>query len=101
MTAVQTVIVCGGKGTRAYPHTGAQAVARGGRRAGPAPRDGHCASQGYIRFLLAAGYRAEMIEAFARSLPAAWDVTVVDTGEETNTGGRAAGCGHLLEGAFP
>ncbi len=46
------------------------------------------ADQGYTDFVLAAGFKAELVWKFAQSLPASWRVKVVDTGEETNTGGR-------------
>jgi glucose-1-phosphate cytidylyltransferase len=59
------------------------------------------ASQGYERFVLAAGYKAELIEQFASQLPTAWDVTVVDTGLDTNKGERIAKCReHLGERFF-
>ena len=46
------------------------------------------ADQGFTDFVLAAGYKAELVSKFAQSLPASWQVEVVETGEETNTGGR-------------
>jgi glucose-1-phosphate cytidylyltransferase len=58
------------------------------------------AAQGWREFVLAAGYRHALIEDFAASLPPAWDVQVVDTGEETGTGERVAKCRHLLGGTF-
>ena len=45
------------------------------------------ARQGFTDFVLAAGYRADLIGAFAAELPDAWTVEVVDTGEDTGTGG--------------
>jgi glucose-1-phosphate cytidylyltransferase len=95
-----TVILCGGKGTRAYPHTvdlpkpllevAGQPVLR------------HVmelyAGQGYTRFVLAAGFKHELVREFARDLP--WDVEVVDTGEDTNTGGRILRCRDLVDGSF-
>lgn len=44
--------------------------------------------QGFTDFVLAAGYKAELVWKFAQGLPASWRVDVIDTGEETNTGGR-------------
>jgi glucose-1-phosphate cytidylyltransferase len=46
------------------------------------------ADQGFTDFVLAAGYKAELVWNFAQSLPSSWHVEVVDTGENTNTGGR-------------
>jgi glucose-1-phosphate cytidylyltransferase len=87
---VRTVILCGGKGTRAYPHTvdvpkplldvaGEPVLGR---------LMGIFASQGFDDFVLAAGYKCHLLEEYARTLPSRWDVEVVDTGLRTNTGGR-------------
>jgi glucose-1-phosphate cytidylyltransferase len=48
------------------------------------------AGQGFRRFLLATGYKGELIEAWAReaSWPEEVDVRCVDTGLDTPTGGR-------------
>ena len=46
------------------------------------------AAQGLRRFVLLLGHGAERIEAFAATLPDAWEVTCLDTGLETPTGGR-------------
>ena len=46
------------------------------------------ADQGFADFVLAAGYKAELIWKFSQGLPDAWRVDVVDTGEETDTGDR-------------
>jgi glucose-1-phosphate cytidylyltransferase len=46
------------------------------------------ADRGFTDFVLAAGYKAELIWNFAQSLPTSWQVEVVDTGEQTNTGSR-------------
>ncbi len=87
---VRTVILCGGKGTRAYPHT--VEVPKPLLEVADRPVLLHLmeiyASQGFTDFVLAAGYKLPLIEAFAEDVPAAWDVEVVDTGADTNTGGR-------------
>jgi glucose-1-phosphate cytidylyltransferase len=46
------------------------------------------AAQGFTDFVLAAGYLHEQIEEFAAGLDRGWSVEVVDTGADTNTGGR-------------
>ena len=48
------------------------------------------AAQGFERFVLATGYRGELIERFAarERWPAGVRVEVLDTGADTNTGGR-------------
>jgi glucose-1-phosphate cytidylyltransferase len=50
------------------------------------------AEQGWHRFVLAAGFKAELIWKFANGLPSTWNVEVLDTGEDTNTGGRILRC---------
>lgn len=58
------------------------------------------ARQGFTEFILAAGYLADRIDAFAQTLPAEWKLTVIDTGEETNTGERVARCREHLRDRF-
>lgn len=99
---MRTVILCGGRGTRAYPQTVEL----------PKPLlevDGEpvllhvlriYARNGLTDFVLSAGYKAEQIGAFAADLPAEWSVEVVDTGEDTDTGGRILKCRDRLSGTF-
>lgn len=96
------LILCGGRGTRAYPHTAEL----------PKPLldvDGEpilrhvmeiYATQGYRRFALAAGFRGDLIERFARTVPDDWVVDVVDTGEDTDKADRVLRCRHLLGDTF-
>lgn len=99
---MRTLILCGGKGTRAYPHT--LEVPKPLMKVGDTPILRHVmeiySRQGYCDFVLAAGYRADMIAAFAEDLPATWVVEVVDTGEETGTAGRVIGCAPSLGPTF-
>lgn len=87
---MRTVILCGGKGTRAYPHT--IEVPKPLMEIADRPVLLHLmelyAAQGFTDFVLAAGYKLPLIETFATELPGEWQVEVVDTGAETNTGGR-------------
>ena len=99
---MKAVILCGGKGTRAYPQSidlPKPLLAIAGR-----PILRHImevfAAQGFRDFVLAAGFRSDLIERFAAETPNEWDVAVVDTGESTNTGGRVLGCRHLLDEPF-
>jgi glucose-1-phosphate cytidylyltransferase len=93
MATLKTVILCGGKGTRAYPHT--TEVPKPLLEVAGRPVLHHVmeiyASQGFTSFVLSAGFKADMIRDFAGRLPSDWEVDVVDTGEETNTGGRVIG----------
>ena len=87
---MRTVILCGGRGTRAYPST--LELPKPLLPVGDQPVLAHLmgiyAAQGFTDFVLAAGYLQDHIAAFARDVPSDWHVEVVDTGEETNTGGR-------------
>jgi glucose-1-phosphate cytidylyltransferase len=87
---MQTVILCGGTGVRAMPST--LEVPKPLLLVGDRPVLAHVmdiyADQGYTDFVLAAGYKAEMVGKFAQSLPPSWQADVVDTGEATNTAGR-------------
>jgi glucose-1-phosphate cytidylyltransferase len=91
---MKTVILCGGKGTRAYPHT--TQVPKPLLEVAGRPVLQHVmesyAAQGFTSFVLAAGFKIELISSFVETLPSGWDIEVVDTGEDTNTGGRIARC---------
>jgi len=86
------VILCGGRGTRLQEHT--QAIPKPLVEIGGMPIVVHViglyAAQGFDRFVLATGYRGELIERFvaAHSWPSGVRVECVDTGLETQTGGR-------------
>ncbi|HWT93091.1 MAG TPA: sugar phosphate nucleotidyltransferase [Solirubrobacteraceae bacterium] len=103
------VILCGGRGTRLQadvPDLPKPLVEVGGR-----PILWHViqiyASQGLRRFLLATGYKAELIQDFVEreTWPEGVTVACVDTGLDTPTGGRIAKLGRapglgLAEGTF-
>jgi glucose-1-phosphate cytidylyltransferase len=86
------VILCGGRGTRLQEHT--QAIPKPLVEIGGMPIVWHViqlyAVQGFSRFLLATGYRSEMIERFVatHTWPEGVSVACVDTGLDTQTGGR-------------
>ena len=87
-------ILCGGRGTRLQERT--QEIPKPLVEIGGLPIVWHVvqlyASQGFRRFLLATGYKGELIERFAAEHPWPEGVTVecVDTGLETQTAGRIA-----------
>ena len=91
---METVILCGGMGTRALPLT--LEVPKPLLPVGDQPMLRHVmaiyAAQGFDRFVLAAGYRADLVEAFAAELPAEWSVAVHDTGVDAATGARVRAC---------
>ena len=80
-------ILCGGRGTRLQEHT--QAIPKPLVEIGGMPIVWHViqlyAVQGFGRFLLATGYKGELIERFvaAHTWPAGVGVECVDTGPET------------------
>lgn len=97
------VILCGGRGTRLQEHT--QAIPKPLVEIGGMPIVWHViqlyALQGFRRFVLATGYRGELIERFAaaHAWPAGVSVECVDTGLETQTGGRIKRLEPALAGA--
>ncbi|HTA15556.1 MAG TPA: sugar phosphate nucleotidyltransferase [Solirubrobacteraceae bacterium] len=86
------VILCGGRGTRLREHT--QEIPKPLVEIGGLPIVWHViqlyAVQGFQRFLLATGYKGELIEQFARQTawPEGVSVECLDTGLDTPTGGR-------------
>jgi glucose-1-phosphate cytidylyltransferase len=58
------------------------------------------ARHGVTDFVLAAGYRREVIEAYGDQWPDAWTVEVVDTGDEADTGDRVIACLDRLSDTF-
>jgi glucose-1-phosphate cytidylyltransferase len=95
-------ILCGGRGTRLQEHT--HAIPKALVEIGGKPILWHVvrlyAAQGFRRFLLLTGYLGDQIEAFARPEP--WpepvEIECLDTGLETNTGGRVARAADRLAG---
>jgi glucose-1-phosphate cytidylyltransferase len=86
------VILCGGRGTRLQE--GGQVMAKPLVEIGGRPILWHVIQiylvQGFRRFLLLTGYRGEQIERFAATeqWPSGTEVSCLDTGEDTPTGGR-------------
>lgn len=85
-------ILCGGRGARLQEHT--QAVPKPLVEVGGRPIVWHVIqiylAQGFTRFRLLTGYRGEQVDAFARAeeWPEGVEVSCIDTGLETPTGGR-------------
>jgi len=99
---MQTLILCGGKGTRAYPHS--LEMPKPLMTVGDAPILLHLMEiftrQGFTRFVLAGGYRVDLLKEFAETLPPGMDAQVIDTGEDTGTAGRVIGCAPALGHTF-
>ncbi len=88
------VILCGGRGTRLQEHT--RSIPKPLVEIGGRPILWHVLqiylAQGFRRFLLLTGYKAELIEEFVASeeWPSGAELRCLDTGIETPTGGRVA-----------
>ncbi len=96
------MILCGGRGTRLQEHT--QEIPKPLVEIGGMPIVWHViqlyAVQGFHRFLLATGYKGELIEQFVATHPWPPGVSVrcAETGLETQTGGRIRRLAPLLAG---
>ena len=99
---MKVVILAGGRGTRASPFTEYM----------PKPMMPVCgkpivarvmeifALQGCADFILSVGYRKENIIDYFGARRTDWRVTIVDTGEDADTGARVERCRHLLDETF-
>jgi glucose-1-phosphate cytidylyltransferase len=54
------------------------------------------ASQGFSDFVIATGYKSEAIENWVQNLDSTWNIKTVNTGLETQTGGRIKKCLDLI-----
>ncbi len=91
MSDVPVLILAGGKGLRMREYT--ESIPKALVRIGDIPVVLHVmniyAKYGYKRFVLSIGYMGQLIrEFFEANSPASYDITCVDTGLETQTGGR-------------
>ena len=95
---MKAVILAGGMGTRISEESHLRPnpmIEIGGR-----PMLWHIiagyARYGVTEFIICLGYKGEQIREYFTSLPYGWDVTLVDTGEATMTGGRLKRIRHLV-----
>src|SRR5437899_10845095 len=99
---MQVVILCGGKGTRSYPFT--EYYPKVMMPIAGKPILVHLmeiyAGQGFTNFVLAAGHRKEMLYDYFRDRFRDWQVRIVDTGEESDTGERVRRCLPYVDGTF-
>lgn len=100
---MQVLILCGGKGTRAYPYT--DYLPKPMLPINGQPILLHVmrlfAEQGHKDFILSLGYRKEVIIDYFHSKSLGdLNVKLVDTGVDTDTGGRIEKCKHLLSDTF-
>src|SRR3954469_25526301 len=99
---MRTVILCGGRGTRAWPATAE--IPKPMLEVGGRPVLQHVmeiyARQGFTDFTLATGYKGDVIADWARTLTGEWSVDCLDTGAEADTGERLRACAERLGGTF-
>jgi len=99
---MQVVILAGGKGTRAYPFT--EYLPKPMMPVGGKPILLQImqlyAAQGHHEFIISVGHRKEVILDYFSHKSYDFDMTIVDTGEETDTAGRIYNCRHLLKNQF-
>lgn len=99
---MNVVILAGGRGLRAYPFTEYL----------PKPMIPVCgkpiivrvmnlyAKQGIRDFIISLGYRKEAIEDYFADRTTPWNVSLVDTGDKSDTGGRIHGVRELVTDTF-
>jgi len=100
MKSIKIAILCGGKGTRLREHT--EDIPKPLVEIGGRPILWHVmkiySHYGFKDFILCLGYKADMIkDSFAKEI-SEWKITFVDTGLETNTGGRIKKIEPYIEG---
>jgi glucose-1-phosphate cytidylyltransferase len=102
MDETRVVILCGGKGTRSYPFTeyfpkvmmpvnGTPILVRLMRI---------YAAQGFVHFVLCAGHRKELLYDYFDGRFQDWQVEIVDTGADSDTGDRIRRCADYVGDTF-
>lgn len=91
---MEVVILCGGKGIRAFPFT--EYLPKPMLPVAGSPIIMHVIqgflAQGFDKFVLAAGYRKDVLYDYFDHKEFGAKVEIIDTGEETDTGGRVLAC---------
>lgn len=99
---MQVVILCGGKGTRSYPFT--EYFPKVMMPISGTPILVHLmrlyAKQGFKDFVLATGHRKEILFDYFEGRFPEWNVRLVDTGEESDTGERIRRCADFVDDTF-
>ena len=102
MDSIKVVILCGGKGTRSYPFT--EYFPKVMMPVNGTPILVHLmrtyASQGFTNFVLAGGHRIEMLYDYFEGRFSDWNVKIVDTGDDADTGDRIFRCGNFVGERF-
>lgn len=99
---MEVAILCGGKGTRSYPFT--EYFPKVMMPINGAPIVVHLmriyAQQGFNKFVLAAGHRQEILVDYFEGRFPDWQIKIVDTGAESDTGERIRRCAPYLSDRF-
>lgn len=99
---MKVVILAGGSGTRAYPFT--EYLPKPMMPVGGKPIllrvMNLYARQGIREFVISVGHRKEVIYDYFEGRDFGWKIDIVDTGDQTDTGGRIHRCRHLLGDTF-
>ncbi len=102
MERAKVVILCGGKGTRSYPFT--EYFPKVMMPVNGTPILVHLmriyAAQGFRDFVLAGGHRIEMLYDYFSGRFSEWNVNIVDTGADADTGDRIYRCGEFVGERF-
>ncbi len=99
---MKVVILCGGRGVRAFPFT--EYLPKPMLPVGGSPILVHVMrsyiEQGYNEFILAAGHRRAVIEDYFEGKHLGAKIDILDTGDDTETGGRILACRDLVGETF-
>lgn len=97
---MKAIILAGGLGTRISEETADKPKPM--VRIGEQPIIWHLmnifASQGIDDFIIATGYKGEVIQTWVDGLETSWKIQAIDTGLDTQTGGRIRECMRLIPG---
>jgi glucose-1-phosphate cytidylyltransferase len=97
---LKAIILAGGLGTRISEETAEKPKPM--VRIGDQPIIWHLMSifamQGVNDFIIATGYKGEVIQTWVDSLETSWKIEAIDTGLDTQTGGRIQKCMRLVPG---
>lgn len=99
---IKVVILAGGRGTRAYPYTEylpKPMMPVGGRPILVRVME-IFARQGFTKFVVSLGYRKEIIMDYFDGRRFEWEVELVDTGADSDTGDRILNCRDRLGDRF-
>jgi glucose-1-phosphate cytidylyltransferase len=99
---MKVIILCGGKGIRSFPFT--SYLPKPMMPVGGTPIVVHVIRsfilQGFKEIILAAGYRKSVIEDYFEDKNLGATIDIVETGDETDTGGRIIACREMLGSPF-